>query len=143
MSFCNKGKIVGTKDLQITLFNVKFCTHWNRSLDMHLSCGPAFLCLPLGSDCSHRRLCMTSFVLPTPYSPGGRISESSEILPQRGKRECPDMGHKGEGGGASATRTFQARFLLVSEGYYESQMPVIIDGRQCFSRYEEMQEFGS
>ena len=35
--------------------DVKFCTYWNRSLDMHLSCGPGFLCLPLGSGCSHRR----------------------------------------------------------------------------------------
>ena len=43
---------------------------------------------------------LTSFVLPTNYSPGGNISESSEIQPQRRKREYQDISHKGEGGAA-------------------------------------------
>ena len=43
---------------------------------------------------------MTSFVLPTNYSPEGSILDSFEIVPQRGERDYQDISVNGEGGGA-------------------------------------------
>ena len=92
-SFCNKGKVVGTKGLQITRFtenqflweNVRVWAYWNLFFDIHLSYGPVFVSFlsslrahqpTLGSAWSHR-----CHLLSANFSPGGRISESTEIFP--------------------------------------------------------------
>ena len=54
MSFCNKGKVVGIKDLQIkNRFTEKQWVYWNRSFDMHLSGRPVFVSF-LSSLRAHR-----------------------------------------------------------------------------------------
>ena len=98
--FCNHGKVVGTKDVQITrLTGDHFYGKTERSGltgITPLMCFPEF---PQGSlahpgEWLFSQVTLTSFVLPTNYSPGGIISDSSEIQPQRGEGNYQDVSHK-------------------------------------------------
>ena len=73
--------------------------------------------LTLGSGCS--QVTMISFVLPTNYSPGGSVSELSEILPQRGKGEYQDSSHKGGGtcSHAHILQKFSAGFVKLTASH--------------------------
>ena len=55
----------------------------------------------------------TSFVLPTNYSPGDSISDSYEILSQRGKGVYQDISHENAEEVHAAMHTFYRSFLLV------------------------------
>ena len=77
---------------------------------MHLSCGPAFVSFlsslrahwpTLGRGCSHRGPGQFLFS-PFNYGPGGSISDSSQVLPQRGKGKYADISCTGEQGGAGS-----------------------------------------
>ena len=102
MSFCNNGEGVGAKGLQRTRFTENLQkTSSMRRLGLTLLRFPEF---PQGSlahpwEWLHSQVTLTSFVLPTNYSPGGSISDSSEILPQRGKGKYQAVSPKGGGGG--------------------------------------------
>ena len=157
VSFCSKGKVVGTKDLQRTRFtenqvrweDVKVWAYWNHSLleslvllwASLLCCFPEF---PQGS-LTHpwgwlfSQTAVTSFVVPTHYSPGGRISDSSF---QRGKGREQDLSPKGDEGGACRLAHIWHKFAggLVKVVPSHSQQASLTEG---FSRYEAMQELGT
>ena len=82
---------------------------------------------------------MTSFILPTNCCSGGSISDSSEILPQRGKGEYQDISHKGEGGGAGChahiLQKFSAGLVKVTTSHrHQSSLTdfsVFLNMRRC------------
>ena len=127
MSFCNKERVWGTKDLQKTRFAEKVLQKTSFFGKMQRSgltgitpliCtspGPVFLSwVPSGlTGPTLEWLTLTSFVLSTRYSPEGSISASSEILPPGGKGNYQDVSDKGGGGGACSHARILQSLLLV------------------------------
>ena len=126
MRFCNKGKVVGTKGLQITRFtenqllweDVKVWASWNHCFDMHLSCGPCVVCFfpkfprgslahPWGWLFSQMTFC---FFHSTTAQEAVFQIDTSEILPQGEKGNIKTLSCKGEGGGAGSHAPILQKF---------------------------------
>ena len=80
--------------------------YWKHSFDMLSWISSRLTGPPLEVACSQ----ITPFVLSTNCSPGGSISESSKVLPQRGKGEYQDISQKGEVGGACSYAPILQKF---------------------------------
>ena len=133
-------RITGFTEKQFLWEDVKVWAYWNHSFVLHLSCGPVVVPseFPQGS-LAHpwgwlfSQTAVTSFVVPTHYSPGGRISDSSF---QRGKGREQDLSPKGDEGGACRLAHIWHKFAggLVKVVPSHSQQASLTEG---FSRYEE------
>ena len=91
----------------------------------------------------HSQMTVTSFCFVDNCSWGSRISDISEILPQRGKGKYQDICDKGEVGDVCRhVHILQnaATLMKVTTSCEEKTSPWRI---LCFSRYEEMQELGT
>lgn len=134
--FCNKGQVAGTKEVW---------TQWSHSFDTHLCHGAGLLCLPssLGGGCICRWLWHSLFC-PLNYSPGWVVFQIAVKYPQRDREVTSAYMIKAMGEVHAAMHTFYKsvllvfwRFLLVTRSWHHHE------GFYFFSRYEEMQAFGT